>query len=70
MARVIDIIKGLQILAKYAEEDAHIGGAEHDVIYGPPTMGEISPEDREKLRESRWHEGEDEDEGLGWYHFA
>lgn len=46
MARLGDVIEGLQILARYAKptpsgatgKDVQMGGAEHDIIYGPDVV--------------------------------
>lgn len=66
MASIKSIVEGLEILAKTAEvpaglaEDgetdrrtAHIGGAEHDIIFGPEA--DPSAEDVERLEELGWH---------------
>lgn len=72
MASYKEIIEGLQILATYDEEglDAHIGGAEHDVIYAGPFEGDVEEDDEgnpkpgttvvsdehaKRLRELGWH---------------
>jgi hypothetical protein len=58
MARVSDIIEGLAILAKYREEGpaAHIGGADHDRIFGLGVDPEaIDERDRRRLEELGWH---------------
>lgn len=66
MPSVAEIVEGLEILAKTAsvprvlaekgETDtrtAHIGGAGHDVIWGP--QASPSPEDVSRLEELGWH---------------
>ena len=68
MARTADIISGLQILLKYTNDPAaHIGGAEHDVIYGPPLLNDVSEADKQALESTGWICEEDE---CGWFHFA
>jgi hypothetical protein len=70
MATVNEISEGLKILAKYADkEDPSIGGAAHDVIFGP-IYGEIenlSDEDRNRLEELGWHF---DSEYESWSHFV
>lgn len=66
MASIKSIVEGLGILAKTAEvpaglaEDgetdrrtAHIGGADHDIIWGPEA--DPSADDIERLEELGWH---------------
>ena len=66
MASVAQVVEGLEILAKTAsvpaglaesgETDtrtAHIGGAEHDILFGPEA--DPSVEDRNRLEELGWH---------------
>ena len=70
VAKAIDIIKGLEILGKYATggTDEHIGGAGHDIIWGLPVDEEkVTEEDRAKLEEHGLHTGGGEE---GWYHYA
>lgn len=71
MATIHDIRRGLEILSKYTEAGAseHIGGAEHDVIYGPPLLKneEIIPDDLKALDDCGWIFDEDED---GWFCFV
>ena len=65
MASVKDVIEGLEILAKTAEvpigpaeqgstdrRQAHLGGASHDVIWGPDA--DPSEEDKDRLEELGW----------------
>lgn len=69
MASYKQIIGGLTILAKYDKDgfDGHIGGADHDIVYGsqvdPKNMSE---EDKNTLEDLRWHFDEDN----GWSHFC
>lgn len=66
MASIAEVVEGLEILAKTAsvprglaikgETDtrtAHLGGADHDIIWGP----EANPSDADKkrLEEIGWH---------------
>lgn len=66
MASIAEVVEGLEILAKTAsvpaglaeqgETDtrtAHVGGAEHDILYGPEA--DPSAEDVERLEELGWH---------------
>lgn len=66
MASVAEVIEGLEILAKTAsvpkglaekgETDtrtALLGGAEHDIIWGPEA--DPSDEDKKRLDELGWH---------------
>jgi hypothetical protein len=66
MASIKDVIEGLQILAKTAavpiflaehgstdRRQAHLGGASHDVIWGPEANP--SEEDKTRLDELGWH---------------
>lgn len=66
MASIKSIVEGLEILAKTAKvpaglaEDvetdrrtAHIGGADHDIIWGPEA--DPSVEDIERLEALGWH---------------
>lgn len=66
MARLTDLTEGLQILGKYVETDAHIGGAEHDIIYVTPFDVEVTPEHRARLEELGFHF----DEEHGWCRFC
>ena len=66
MTTVAQVVEGLEILAKTAsvpaglaesgETDtrtAHIGGAEHDILFGPEA--DPSVEDCNRLEELGWH---------------
>jgi hypothetical protein len=66
MASIKDVIEGLEILAKTAtipvflaeqgstdRREAHLGGASHDVIWGPEA--DPSEEDKAMLDELGWH---------------
>lgn len=66
MASVAEVVEGLEILAKTAsvprglaengETDtrtAHLGGANHDIIWGPEA--DPSDEDKKRLDELGWH---------------
>jgi hypothetical protein len=66
MAKISDVIEGLQILLKYCNPNSQDIAAEHDVIMaGPDDCAEISEEDRVKLEALGWHEGE-----FGWARFV
>jgi hypothetical protein len=67
MAKLTDLVEGLQILQKYVDEDEHIGGAEHDILMiaaVPPA--DISQEDLDRLEELGFHQ----DEYGGWCRFV
>lgn len=53
MATVTQIVEGLTILGKYAKteqtDDPSIGGADHDVIWGP-CVGEDEPSEDDQFR--------------------
>jgi len=62
MAKISDIIAGLQLLCKYVEkgEETHLAGADHEIIYSPVHIEhDISSEDLNKLEELGWHKDED-----------
>lgn len=72
MATISDVIKGLRIMAKYEKdgEEAHIGGAEHDIIFGCTTQ----PEDMDivcqaELAEAGWFWSDPKDYGC-WCMFV
>lgn len=78
MASVAQVVEGLEILAKTAsvprglsengETDtrtAHLGGADHDIIWGPEA--DPSDEDKTRLEELGWHV--DSESGL-WSRFV
>ena len=72
MARVIDIIDGLRCLHSYSESENpdqdFLGGADHDIIYGPSVDPEkMNPEDLENLERSGWFLSEEFD---CWCHFC
>lgn len=60
MAMISDLIEGFQILQKYVGSDEHIGGADHDIIWGVDC--EVSEEDAKRLNELGWHQDSDSDE--------
>lgn len=56
MAKLSDVIEGLQILAKYQPDDASIGGASHDIIWGGDLPAEdANNDDTRRLDELGWH---------------
>lgn len=72
MASIAQVVEGLEILAKTAsvprglaekgETDrrtAHIGGANHDIIWGPDA--DPSDEDKARLEELGWHFDQESD---------
>lgn len=67
MATYNEIIEGLKIQAKYVANglEAHIGGAEHDVIYGMVGIV-VSDDDRVRLEALGWYLDSDEQ----WQHFV
>jgi len=78
MASIREVVEGLEILAKTAEvpaglaeqghtdrREADLGGAEHDIIFGPEA--DPSEEDKERLDELGWHF---DDEADCWARFV
>ena len=78
MASIKEVVEGLEILAKTAEvpvclaeqgqtdrREADLGGADHDIIYGPDA--DPSEEDKERLDELGWHF---DDEADCWARFV
>jgi hypothetical protein len=72
MASIADVVEGLEILAKTAKlpeglrekgetdrRQSLLGGANHDIIYGPDA--DPSDEDKTRLEELGWHFDEDSD---------
>lgn len=68
MATYKEVIEGLQILAKYSEDDEHQIAAEHDELYaGPDDPSVVTEDDRGRLNELGWRF----DPGLGcWRRFV
>lgn len=63
-----NIINGLKLFAAIEGEDAHVPGADHDVIYGPELEeGQLTQEQLAQLEEWGWHLSE---ESGGWQHFV
>ena len=57
MASTADIVEGLNILRTYIEDGKHdqLGGAEHDIIYGPDVAPDlVSEEDQKRLDDLGW----------------
>jgi len=56
------VLEGLKILAKYLPDtDGYYVGAEHDELYVYEVKtDEITEEDRKRLEELGWDQGEDE----------
>jgi hypothetical protein len=67
MANVTDIVRGLEIIQRYCHEGVQMGGAEHDIIYGPFLDRPMSVEDEAKLVEMGWFLDEEDD---AWSHFC
>ena len=78
MASIKEVVEGLEILAKTAEapvclaeqgqtdrREADLGGADHDIIWGPDA--DPSDEDKERLDELGWHF---DDEADCWARFV
>ena len=72
MASIREVVEGLEILAKTAavpvylaeqgetdKREAQVGGADHDIIWGPDANP--SDEDKERLDELGWHFDEELD---------
>ena len=51
-----EVIKGMEILSKYFDEDGYNVGAEHDVIYVYNTDKAVSEEDIVTLRSNGWEQ--------------
>lgn len=62
------LIEGLLILSTYTKKgiEEWIGGAEHDIIYGP-IVSEVNEADAARLELLGWGQNED---GEGWYFFT
>lgn len=58
--------EAIEIFIKYIDEDDHIGGADHDVIFfvpdDHPGMKNLTEKDRKRLDELGFHLDEDD----GW----
>lgn len=66
MAKFFSLVSGLQILSSYTKKgmEEHIGGADHDIIWGADVQ--VSIEDAAQLKELGWHF----DEETGWSIFC
>lgn len=64
--KIRNVIKGLEILAKYVGLDEDIGGAEHDILYGVPNDVAVTVEDAAKLKAFGWRD----DPQDGWSCFV
>lgn len=69
MAKIGDVIEGLEILAKYAAQgrESHDIAAEHDILYGPQDPGTMTDEDKERLKALNWFVDGETD---SWAHFV
>jgi hypothetical protein len=68
MAKISDVIEGLQILAKYCDPDSHDIAARHDEIYaGPDDPSVVTEDDAALLRVLGWNYYDD---GRGWMRFV
>lgn len=69
MATYNEIIRGLDIFARYTHNghEAHLGGADHDVIYGLPLIVNVSDVDAARLEELGWHRNKSAD---CWVHYV
>lgn len=67
MARYSDVIAGLQLFASKEKPNAHMGGAEHDVIFGAPLTVQLTEEEIKQLEEWGWHQDTEID---CWTHFV
>ena len=62
MATIDQVIKGLQIIAKYSGPDSRSIGAAHDIIYaGPDVKEDLTEEDKKALEELSWYWESDAD---------
>jgi hypothetical protein len=57
MASIHELIRGLELLAKYGDKKGaqQINGADHDIIYGGGTPLEWTAEDRAEMERLGWH---------------
>lgn len=75
MASIAELVEGLEILSKTAKipkglaekgetdrRTAQVGGADHDIVYGPELETEPSAEDIERLEELGWHQSSEADD--------
>lgn len=62
MDKVDAIIEGLEIFKKYGEVSI---ASEHDVFYAGPTDSEVDDDDRKRLEEMGWSDGD-----MGWEIFT
>jgi hypothetical protein len=67
MAKLSDIVRGLQIIQRYCKEGAHLSGAEHDVIYAPRLERPLLSDDERELEALGWHT---DDENDLWCHYC
>ena len=67
MARLSDIVRGLEIIKRYCKPDVHMGGAEHDVIYAPPLDRPLTEDAERELRELGWRVSNEDDL---WEHYC
>jgi hypothetical protein len=61
MSTINEMREAMEIFAKYMDGDeVLLGGAEHDVIFGPCESynAEFSPEDKARLDDLGWYIGE------------
>lgn len=68
MAKAQDIIDGMAILLRHTASDAHIGGAQPDIILGPPaTLDAPNENELSLLQTYGWFWSE---EFECWAHFC
>ena len=59
MATYSNVIAGLQLFASKEDAKTHVGGADHDVIYGGPLTTELDEEEKAQLETWGWHESKE-----------
>jgi len=66
MANITGIIEGLKIL-RGITSDSEYCCAEHDILYGPGKLEDLTPEEIEALNHYAWYWDEDLE---SWYTFT
>jgi hypothetical protein len=59
MATYSNVIAGLRLFASKAGDETHVGGADHDVIYGAPLDVELTARELELLESWGWHKSQE-----------
>jgi hypothetical protein len=68
MAKIRDVIAGLNVLLEVCGGEEQLGGADHDIIYGAYSRDDakFTPEQVKRLEDAGWHLDEDG----GWARFV